>query len=236
VVAFRCRQPLGEYLAWPHAIHPDVVPTTEGGEIPCRGFDARLRDAVRGGWDSDLLAQRVGDARDGGQRRHVDDGAAARGDQMRPRGATQPKRPAEIHVEHFFPHRVGFVGKHRARPASGIVEDDMESAVSSNHLGHGRLDGARIGDVARDEHRLATPLADRGRHREASTARRASIPTLAPSFANRSAVAAPIPEREPLMRATFPSRRRGMSGLPGREESIAALDESARPGGPRLRG
>jgi hypothetical protein len=104
---------------------------------------------------------------------------------------------AQVHVDHPLPDVVGRLEDRRvrARGDAGVVEEDVDAPEALGRLPVHPGDLLVVGDV--DPQRQVDPAAS---SRSAPT-------TIAPSAANSSAVAAPIPPAAPVMTQTFPSSR-----------------------------
>jgi len=86
---------------------------------------------------------------------------------------------------------------------SCVVKGDVEAAVLVDGLLQESLDGSGLRDVGLDEDAFATCGADEIGVSWPSTSRRPATTTLAPSFANKTAVSRPMPEVPPVTMATL---------------------------------
>jgi hypothetical protein len=80
---------------------------------------------------------------------------------MRPRGSAGKKTRGQVHSQNAVPGLVGFVGKHFAGAAAGIIDEDVQAAVRFHRLSDCRFHGFAIGDVTREKSYVAAVGADR---------------------------------------------------------------------------
>ena len=163
------------------------------------------------------LARGVGDLRGGGahdrdERRDVDDGAPTRREHRGDAGLAAEPHALEVDLHHAFPRRFGRVERAavvRGKDAGVVVEDVQ--ATEGVHRGlHHRGAVVGPGHVRADERGLA-PAARIVATTSCPSASLTSLTTTcAPSEANSSAAARPMPLAAPVISATFCASRPGI--------------------------
>ena len=179
-------------------VHPDPMARILEGRRPRKTHDAVFRRVVR---------PEVRIARDAHQRGSVHDRTTVLGHHLAELALHAEEDPCEIDGEHPVPRFLVVLGEASALAAdAGVVERAIQPAEPLDAPVDERLDLSGIGHVALYEERFGASLA---RQSDGFTAARLvdiGEEQLAPSSANTSAVARPIPEAAPVTSATLPSR------------------------------
>ena len=151
----------GEDLAGADAVDADVVAAADARHVARQRIDAGLGGVVGRGRGAELVLHSGAEAALRGEGRHVDDRAAAGGDEVRPDGLADVERPGQVGVDDALPLGVRFVREVASGPATGIVEENVDRTVGVRRLGDGA--GHRIGvaDVAGNEGGLKAGIAQR---------------------------------------------------------------------------
>ncbi len=136
----------------------------------------------------------------------VDDRAAAGLADRRHDVLGDQRRPHHVDIEHLPPLVDGRVDAAEDEDRR-VVDQDVDRAKGRDRLGRHPRDARLVGDVRPDEQRPAAGLLDAFGGVRPVDSSRSAITTAAPSSANSSAVARPIPAPAPVITATFPASR-----------------------------
>ena len=179
-------------------IDPDVVGRQVHGHAPRHAEDGRLGRVVG-------HVVRLGDER--GDRGQVDDRAPAGLLDRRHDVLGDEGRPHDVDVENVPPFLGGRLDAAEDEDRR-VVDEDVDRAEGAHGLGRHPRHARLVGNIGADEEGLAAGLLDPIGgipSRRLVLARRST--TAAPSSANSSAVARPIPAPAPVITATFPFSR-----------------------------